>query len=157
MFIAHIPAGYIFHKFLGKKSGSCLWLSLLGSVFPDLDLIEFFLNGGQIHHHLYFTHWPLFWFLVLLLSECHLLSQLKNVARPFFANCLLHVGLDSIAGDVAFFAPFSMQLYHLFEVRREYEPWYLNFIFHWTALIEIAISLFSLGLYLRVYCKIGND
>ncbi len=41
MFIAHAPAGYLLHRLWRPRAP--LWVALVASVFPDLDLLYFYL------------------------------------------------------------------------------------------------------------------
>ncbi len=59
----------------------------------------------------------------------------------------MHMLLDSIVGDIWWFAPFVDQPYALFTVEAVYKPWWLNFILHWSFAIEIGILLWALYLW----------
>ena len=69
MFLAHMPAGYMASKFLLSqfqldisKTKWLLLLGLLGSIFPDLDMLYFYLIDNRQHgHHSYLTHIPFYW------------------------------------------------------------------------------------------------
>jgi inner membrane protein len=65
MLIAHLPAGYILGTFARNRwpgRSGVMAAAMLGSVFPDIDMLYFhFVDGRQTHHHAYITHWPLFW------------------------------------------------------------------------------------------------
>ncbi|WP_234895761.1 metal-dependent hydrolase [Sinorhizobium medicae] len=58
-----------------------------------------------------------------------------------FANVLLHLFLDSIAADIRWLYPFSDIRFNLVEIPARYQPWYLNFILHWTFAAEMAICV----------------
>jgi len=47
--------------------------------------------------------------------------------------------LDSIVGDIWWFAPFVDQRFSLFTVPALYKPWWLNFILHWSFALELAV------------------
>ncbi len=136
MFIAHLPSGYILAKFLDKKlkqtkisKKAFFTIIMIGAVFPDIDLFYFYLfDNRSVHHHKYFLHW----FSVLLSSAA-----------------LLHISLDTFVGDVWLFAPFIDKPYVFFEVTSRYQPWWLNFIFHWSFFVEIIICFIAFILYLK--------
>ena len=58
MFIAHLPSGYIFakailarYKFEKISTKTVIVTMMLGAVFPDIDLVYFFLIDHQQVHH----------------------------------------------------------------------------------------------------------
>ncbi len=157
MFIAHLPAGYLAARAAqrcGLHSRGLTAACLVGSLLPDADLFWCYLvDGGRVHHHLYGTHWPIVWLSLLLLSltVCGLCRS-KAWAVAASALCLsalLHLALDVLAGDVPLFAPWSMEFYALTTVEARYSPWWLNFVFHWSMLAELAICAAALFLLLH--------
>ncbi|TCM59387.1 inner membrane protein [Acinetobacter calcoaceticus] len=160
MFIAHIPAGYLFAKAIYQKVQlgdiryrSYMWVMCVGAVFPDIDLFYFFLIDNQsVHHHKYFLHWPIFWLSLFLIFYLYALyrryrSKVAILGSLFCAVAILHVLLDTLVGDIWWFAPLINQPYALFEVTARYKPWWLNFIFHWSFVIEMLICLAAFVVY----------
>lgn len=152
MFIAHLPAGYLASRALHRlyRGASIpvrrfVLAGTAGALAPDGDLLWFYLvDHGRHHHHAYPTHYPLLWIALLLLG------LLANALKPagagllllvFVCNGLLHMGLDTVAGDIRWLAPFDDRAWSLVSVPAHYEPWWLNFVLHWTFLIELLITL----------------
>lgn len=146
MFIAHLPFGYMLSRAWQASSKThrphLAW-GLLGSVFPDVDLLWRWFINSHTHHHRYWTHLPIFWLAVLLvgLTLCRL-GKRPDIAAAlglFVLNAFGHMLLDSNVGDIWWLYPFVDQPFHLFEVPRHYAPWWLNFVLHWTFAVELAI------------------
>jgi inner membrane protein len=158
MFIAHLPAGYIVTKKLQHKTKfyKYLWVGLLASILPDLDLFWFyFVDHRQTEHHEYFTHSPIFWLIILLCSLIILFIFRKlNKATVaiilfFFVNLYLHFILDSIVGGINWGYPFFDGHVLLYEIAPRYDWWVFNFILHPTFLLEIAIVIYGFLYYFR--------
>jgi inner membrane protein len=159
MIIGHMPAGYIVSKLLfarfepfGVRLKPFLWAGVLGAVAPDLDMLYFHLVDHRAHHHhTYITHFPLLWGALLIAGTTWLrLSSVKPRAASaviFSLNGLFHVVLDSIVGDVWWLAPFLDKPFSFFTVPALYKPWWLNFIFHWSFALEIAVVVWALYLW----------
>ncbi len=150
MFIGHLPAGYVCSRYIHKWTGKGFdcpkpWMAtcLLGAIAPDLDLIYFYLfDDRQHHHHSYWPHFPIVWFLILLLGTFLLNTRYRSLAWLtviFSINGIIHLILDSIAGDVRWLAPFSDRTFALIEVKALYKPWWMNFFFHWTFGLELTL------------------
>ena len=153
MFIAHLPAGYLLSRQLIASpliSRSTLGLPLLiagliGSLFPDIDLLYFYLiDARQHHHHSYWTHLPITWLLLTPLVWLLIRPRRWRPAVLLFGACaLLHLLLDSMTGSIAWLCPFDCQGFHLVTVTARHQPWWLNFILHWTFIIELLITLLA--------------
>lgn len=146
MFIGHLPAGYLLTKKIQSalKTNHFLWVGLLASILPDVDLVYFyFVDHAQSLHHGYWTHIPFYWlmmFCVALLATSFLKEKnYRNLVLIFFANIFMHLFLDTIVGKVQWFYPFSNVDVYFFEVPAAHGWWVLNFIFHWTFLFEIGL------------------
>lgn len=128
--------------------------SIIGAIAPDLDILYFYLiDNRQTHHHKYITHWPIAWLVLLVISTLWLCLS-KNKKSPFVflvfsLGGILHVVLDSLVGDIWWFAPFLDKPYALFTVPAIFKPWWLNFILHWSFAAEIAICFWALLIYRR--------
>ena len=162
MFIAHLPSGYILAKVLNKKVKQTqistklfFAIIMIGAIFPDIDLFYFYLlDNRSVHHHKYFLHWFSFWIPIFLISylylrNSHYRSKFGLIVTLFSGAALLHIGLDTFVGDVWLFAPFIDQAYVFFEVTPRYEPWWLNFILHWSFFVELLICCVALTIYLN--------
>jgi hypothetical protein len=151
MIFGHLPAGYICSKLLyARLRGSevdfqrfLMW-GLAGSVAPDLDLVYFFLfDHRQHHHHTYWSHYPLVWLSLLLLSVIWLYTQrgrkLAISLVIFSLNGVIHMVMDTLVGDIIWLAPFNKSMFSLFIVPAKYSAWWFNFLLHWSILLEIVV------------------
>ncbi|MFM2344209.1 MAG: hypothetical protein RLZZ210_819 [Pseudomonadota bacterium] len=160
MIIGHIPAGYIFAKLSYMHFYKHIqnykyftFFSIFGSIAPDLDMFYFHLvDHGKIHHHKYFSHYPIFWLALMLISSIFLFN--KNLRRKIGINAFtfslcgfIHILLDSIVGDIWWLAPFVDKPFAIAQVPALYKPWWLNFIFHWSFGIELLLALIAVILY----------
>ena len=147
MFIAHLPAGYLVSRALAGRCpqrAGLIATGLLASVVPDLDLLWFYLvDNRQTPHHSYIFHWPLFWIGLACAGLIVTRALRWRRGEPFILTALccllLHMVLDSVAAEIAWFAPFSSWELHLFEVPARHDWWVWNFVLHWTFALEIAI------------------
>lgn len=151
MFLAHLPAGYLLAKAtrlrtLGRKA--VMTASLLGAIAPDLDLFYFYtLDARRHHHHSYWTHYPSLWLALTLAAWGVSRFKRWNAGATwmliFSMSGFLHLLLDCIAGDIPLLAPWSMRFYALAEVPARMHPWWLNFLLHWSFLLELLIIAIS--------------
>jgi hypothetical protein len=151
MIIGHLPAGYLLSTFTYMRLGSdvvsrqvFVLAGMAGAIAPDVDLLYFYLlDHRQHHHHTYFTHFPIVWLALVAISMwwyCTARYRLLPALAVMFAlNGFVHLMLDSIVGDIAWFAPWSTHLFSLVKISPAYHPWWLNFIFHWSFLLELAL------------------
>ncbi len=161
MFIAHLPAGYMLTKVIQEKTGnysrSLFAAGLVASVFPDIDLLYFYLidKRQNIHHH-YITHLPLAWLLLAMGAwGCAYVTGRKNLniyIGVILANIMLHMALDSIAAGIYWLYPLSDIELNLVKVPALYGWWVCNFIFHWTFSLEILIIIAALTVWKNT-CK----
>ncbi|MDD2800242.1 MAG: metal-dependent hydrolase [Methylobacter sp.] len=161
MIIAHLPAGYIVSTLLfprlqnyGVSRQGFMRAGLFGAVAPDLDMIYFYCFDERAHpHHSYYSHFPMVWLLLLILSAFWLHTakrkELPVLTMIFAANGLLHMFLDFIASNIYWLAPFVNKPFSLITVPRVYEPWWLNFILHRAFGVEIAIVVAAIYLWRR--------
>ncbi|MBX7147896.1 hypothetical protein K1X76_02325, partial [bacterium] len=71
MFIGHLPSSLVAFNALPDswKTKRNFYLGLLGSIFPDIDLIWLYgIAQHKEHHHNYPTHIPFFWFVTGLFA-----------------------------------------------------------------------------------------
>ena len=151
MITAHLPAGYVTGRAFAR-SGPILWAAVLGGLLPDLDLIWFYLiDDRAFHHHHYWVHIPAFWAALAAILLSLATARGSCWSRPalsFFASILVHLLLDTVAGDIKWLWPFSDRFIHLVTVPAVHSHWILNFILHPVFLAELAIwalALFHLG------------
>ncbi len=159
MFIGHFPSGYVFGHFVSNatkgtllKHKYILLACILGAMAPDLDMLYFYLiDNRQTNHHKYWSHYPVIW-LALGITTYAIHRAIKYKAVTLFCmffvgGGLLHLLLDSIVGDIWWFAPFVNKSYALFSVPAVYKPWWLNFILHWSFTFEIIISFVAISIW----------
>ena len=111
-------------------------------------LYFYLIDDRQHHHHSYLTHLPITW--IILLAVGLVWRRLCNVpgnATAFVLFTLagiVHLLLDTIVGDVWWLFPLIDQPFALFTVSDRFDPWWLNFIIHWSFLLELAMWMFAL-------------
>lgn len=159
MIIGHAPAGYLAAKCLFQRfvrydisPRKFILTGIFGALAPDLDMIYFHLiDHRQHHHHSYFSHFPILWLSLLFFSwgwmRRDLSSKTAALAFLFCLNAFIHLILDSIVGDIWWLAPFIDRPFVLFTVPALYQPWWLNFIFHWSFALELALWVVALWIY----------
>lgn len=168
MFIAHAPSGYLMSVWLTRRirgslvsSSALIVACVFGAVAPDMDLAYFYLiDHRQTHHHKYISHWPSLWGFLLMISYLYWhFSHRSNKSLLFLVFCLggmLHLILDSVAGEVWWFAPYSDKAFALVTVTARFKPWWLNFILHWSFALELLICLWGFLTY-RKRCHRSHD
>lgn len=161
MIIGHLPAGYVVARLLfprfERRSVALkpfLLAGVTGAVAPDLDMIYFhLLDHRQHHHHTYWTHFPIMWASLLFVSVVWLRvarpGRIAALATIFSLNGFIHLVLDTIVGDIWWFAPFIEKPFAFFTVSPIYHPWWLNFILHWSFALELAVLLWAVHLWRR--------
>jgi len=151
MLIAHLPAGYLLTRRIAPRLAAStavaqrlIVVGLAASVFPDIDLVYFYLGDGRrTLHHDYWTHIPAFW-PVLALAVIALM-RLARLAIPwreilvFLAGIFLHLALDTISGGILWAWPASQHRFLLIDVPARFDWWVWNFVLHWSFLLELAI------------------
>jgi inner membrane protein len=164
MLIAHLPSGYIVahlsrqYRQLGTKT--VVAATLFGAIFPDIDMVYFYLiDNQQTHHHEYITHWPLLYAFLFVIG---ISLYIANQSKPFFflvwfsIAAIMHMMLDSIAAPMMWFAPFSDWKLELIEIPASQSHWILSFLVHWTFLLELSLCTLALFLYVRKRPKATN-
>lgn len=159
MFIGHIPAGYLTYRLLapalarrGALHERLMFWGVLGAILPDLDLLYFYgVDHRQHHHHSYFTHFPLVWIGLLCLSAIWLRRNVEYgaLALLFSLGGFIHLVLDTLVGDIWWFAPFVDRPYVFFTVAAIHEPWWLNFVLHWSFALELLLVVAALVMWRR--------
>lgn len=151
MFIAHVPAALALGRLMTRRRLTLpvIVTAALGAVFPDFDLIRFYLfDNHQRHHHEYWTHIPAIWGMIALAWW----ALTKGLKRPFGTLPLVfllavisHLLLDTMAGEIEWGWPFSNRGFNLVTVPATQAKWYMSFVMHWTFAIEISISIAALA------------
>lgn len=162
MFIAHLPAGWLATTALLRRRAAdppprrrLMALGLIAAVLPDLDLLWFYLVDGRRQvHHAYVTHKPFAW--LFALAAAALVMWMLRAGRAAWlalavlgANVMLHLVLDTTAGGIRWAWPASEAEFALSHVTARHEPWYLNFVLHWTFGLELAVAAAALLLWMR--------
>lgn len=151
MFIGHLPAGYLLSRVFSDRATQAA--VTVGSILPDIDLLYFYTLGERaVVHHYYWTHIPAFWVVLgAVVWSILRIARLRYHAyvAPLLLGVFLHLCLDSIAGSIFWMYPFSDTALTLVHVPALYDPWYLNFIWHWTFAVEIAVVLFAVYIFVR--------
>ncbi|MCK4868404.1 MAG: metal-dependent hydrolase [Alphaproteobacteria bacterium] len=151
MLIAHLPAGYLLARRIAPRLAAApgdvrrlMAVGLAASVFPDIDLVYFYLaDGRQTLHHDYWTHLPAFWPAAMLVAAG--LMWLARARIPwreflaFLAGVCLHLVLDTATGGIAWGWPVSLHRFLLVEIPARFDWWVWSFVLHWTFLAELAI------------------
>jgi hypothetical protein len=159
MIIGHLPTGYIVStliasRFIGFRIShkGFILAGILGAIAPDLDMLYFYLvDHKQHHHHTYVSHYPILWIFLLFLSLFWFtLTKNKSyavISCIFSLNGVIHMLLDTIVGEIWWLAPWVNKSFVLFTVPTLYKPWWLNFIFHWSFALELAIWALAIRLW----------
>jgi inner membrane protein len=155
MLIAHLPAGLLVTRACLKGFSvprrfvkQIFLIGLFGSIFPDLDLLYFFtIDQRQHHHHSYWTHIPFFWLAVYVaIIPWILLFRLQKafvILTVLFFNIIVHLLLDTVTGGIYWAEPFNSNYFQIINVDARYDNWMLNFVLHWSFLIEVAIVIIA--------------
>lgn len=148
MFFAHIPAGYLAGRAVlrNNQPGQLKWIlvaGMIGGGLPDIDLLYLYLlDATPQHHHTYWTHLPIAWLGCAVLAWRASRSSSARIRlglAAFFAAWLSHLVLDSIAGDIWWLYPLVDQPYSLVKIEARYQPWWMNYLLHWTMALELLI------------------
>lgn len=112
---------------------------------PDFDLAYFYLIDNRAHnHHSYWTHTPVYWLLIYCIGLAVAFAidsyRLLSTVSAVFMGIILHLLLDTVTGGIRWQFPFSNHYYALIDVPAVHQWWILNFVFHWTFVIELLIT-----------------
>lgn len=121
MIFAHAFAGAVAGKYIAAEKDSkkgkfsmlqiniIYLLAIIGSIFPDLDLIYVFLNP-TIHHRYLLSHSFLFYTVILIFAWILKKRISFTYMISFYVGVLTHLLLDFITGGIVVFAPLSYTL-----------------------------------------------
>lgn len=156
MFLAHLPAGYLLTKQIQRRMHEMkyLWIGLVASVLPDIDLLYFyFIDHRQTLHHEYWTHLPIFWLTLWAITAignlCFKSRTATVISLIFFSNVLLHLVLDTFVGGIAWLYPWNTQSIFLVTVPATHTFWVLSFLTHWSFLVELVIIVWAAAVFFR--------
>ena len=153
MIIGHLPSGYILGRVLRVGTPALMFACVLGAIFPDFDLLFFYLvDDRAFHHHRYWFHAPGFWLIICAVVIPVLWFAARSWLSLFGAFVLgnfLHVLLDSIAGGIMWAWPYSNDLISLVTVQPTHSHFILSFMAHWTFWLEITLWIFAVTLFLK--------
>jgi len=161
MTFAHLPAGFItctllydVYKHRIRSYKTYLFWGLLGSVLPDFDFAYLFLfDEAGTNHHVYITHYPIFWAVLLIASAFWLhfdrKSQLPVSAFLFTLGGFIHMFLDTVSGRMYWFAPFSYSVLSGDNMLFSIAPDYAQSHRHWGYGVELLIIFWAAYLYHR--------
>lgn len=127
---------------------------MLGAIAPDMDYLYLYLfDPRNYDHHLYVTHFPLFW-AVLLASSWLLLLANKTGGKAllffiFALNGFIHMVLDTVTGHIFWLAPFSYRIFSGLWLMKEYAPGFESRFPNWHYALEALIILWSIILFLK--------
>jgi len=154
MLIAHIPSGYIISKIYKQEKKSVVVSSLIFSVWPDLDLIYFYLFDSSVSHRHFFPHLPIVmvvaFIITLPLYWMKLFEKMRIYYVLFFVNWLVHLILDTVTERIFWLYPVSNHGFQLIEVPAVFNHWIISFVLHWSFAIELTIVAFALILFLKI-------
>ena len=153
MIIGHLPSGYILGRVLRVGTPALMFACVLGAIFPDFDLLFFYLvDDRAFHHHKYWVHAPGFWLIICAVVIPVLWFAARSWLSLFGAFVLgnfLHVLLDSIAGGIMWAWPYSNDLISLVTVQPTHSHFILSFMAHWTFWLEITLWIFAVTLFFK--------
>jgi len=126
MIFAHAPASFLltyalkkyWQKALKRKEIIYLYiLAIVGGIFPDVDLIYYYLSSATFSHHEVFTHSVLFY--LIICGIVYFFGYLKKnnflriAAILFFLGVISHFLADSLGAGIVWLWPFSKTLFGL--------------------------------------------
>lgn len=113
----------------------------------------YLVDNKATHHHLYWTHLPIFWGILyassVILAFALRRKSIRIASSALCLGVLIHLLLDTPVGGIAWLSPFSHELISFIEVPAVRSWWVWNFILHWTFCIEIFICTTALYLFLK--------
>jgi len=162
MYLNHSTAGALaikpiidkYTEDLTEKERSVLWISgITAAILPDFD-IAYSVLAGVDDHRSFVTH-GLFLYLVASVT-IYLLSYLQKkdvfgkkffrmLSVVFLVGILSHLFIDFIFGGIAFFAPFSYQIFGFnMDIQKRPGNRFTDYTLSKYMLVEIVIFIFFL-------------
>ncbi len=146
MIFGHLPGAYLAFKAAAPRalSTSIFAAGMVGALFPDIDLFWFyFVDFRAHHHHEYLPHRPAVWLglmIVFFVLTRRSGNRLAPIGMSFCAGALVHLVLDSIAGQIFWLWPLSDSAVTLVTVPATHSHFLLSFMAHWTFKVEIFVT-----------------
>lgn len=175
MYFTHSLAGAISTKVVlddkedifSRVEKDILWfVGITASVFPDFDLIFYFLNGGASSHREWISHSVVLYGVAstILLAFGFFSKKKERFGRQFYMSLALvfifgivtHLVLDYFAGGIALFLPFNTHVYGYDVACKEGGNWIIDYITSAYMLAEAAILLGFLLIFKSIKNKIGR-
>ena len=128
MLFAHGPLGALLSdrsirmwwkgKITPRQKWILLLLGFIGGIFPDVDLLYYYLVDASTPHREFITHSFFIYvavFVVLYFVAAVFVKKpvFKMAVMIFFIGVVSHLAVDSILAEVSWFFPFSRRLYGL--------------------------------------------
>lgn len=160
MIFGHAPLGialaYVLRKKwvvgLERREQFILYLfAVAGALAPDVDLIFYYFYAANFWHHEIFTHGIIIW--LILGAAMYVIGKWKNHkilrkgAGLFILGTLTHLLADSLGAGVAWFAPFSAQLYGLTDW-----PWFADLWANYAFIINYGLELLCWLSFVVILC-----
>jgi len=124
---------------------------MFGAVAPDLDhFLQVMPDPSDEPHHYYFTHFPLFWLLLCMISYVWLSSsnnQNPLSAFMFSLGGFIHTMLDTVIGSIYWFAPFSDEEYGIVSFVKYYDPSKLPDFWNFGYVLDFLVILWAFTLW----------
>lgn len=164
MFVAHAFGGYLCtRQYINRLKNQWkhttppkyyLLFGIICSVLPDFDLLYFYTIDNRQHlHHSYWTHIPITWSVVAglayLIGRWVFHKRFGVFCLILLMNTWLHLILDTVAGGIYWLYPFSPTNFQWLNITASYDWWVLNYIFHWTFMLELCIISITVYIYHR--------
>lgn len=162
MLTAHIPSGYLIANTLPLRTlptAGSISIAVIGSLFPDIDMVVFFLiDHGSFHHRYYWTHIPAFWLAAFAISlvvfaaleKWRWVTVSRNALALFFCGVSGHLLVDTWSGPVLWLYPLTTTPFELVEVPATQSHWVLSYFLHWSFAAEIALWLGAAATFVTV-------
>lgn len=162
MLVCHLPAGYIAAKITEKKFWKDLplkekfWLYsilLFFSIFPDIDLLYFYLVNSSTSHREFITHaispYLLISSLIYLWGKFKKNKFIKWIGISIALGTITHLILDSLMASAEWLWPITSRLYGLPMIKSYFNflavhTFSLYFIFE-TLVICLGLSFYLWG------------
>jgi len=169
MVFAHLPAGYLLawqrEKLMSKnwskwKKKQLGWMTMLGSILPDIDLLPFMNDQVMmVNHRTLFSHTPFFYLVVTvgvwlfgLLEDNRFAGEVKDWWTALVSGILLHLALDTYLVGIKWWYPFNSRLYGLFAPNFGLVglwDWVVKYGLSPYILLEVGIIAVAVGVWVK--------
>ena len=145
--------------FSNQRQKMALWTSaILGSIFPDCDILYLIFINPQAYHRELLTHSMIPYLFVLALiiggSRLHQYTKIQaSVIAVFFIGILFHLIGDSFVDKVYLFKPFSNFSFQFEHSQIDKNKGFLGYFHSSFMLAESMISLLGFGLFIKSFAN----